>query len=156
MDTVINLKKYSSNLYIRIKKPSSSPIKSNINLPKHFPTKLKYFPMSFHSGDKLHLPFRQQVWTLEKLYREKQCILACPVMSSAPYQLPDLQITQILTTQPFLHAKLCLWDQCLFLHKKNISQLLGAIGSYYITKKHSCFPPNLLGLSSPAEICVLV
>lgn len=65
-----------------------------------FSTKLKYFSMSFHPGDKLHLPISQQVWTLVKLYREKQCFVGIqlcllPPISTKPSDNTDSYITAL-------------------------------------------------------------
>lgn len=80
------------------------------------------------------------------------------VMSSSPYQLPNLQITQILTTQPFLHAKSCLWDQCLFLYKVSVEYLTTFRSNWFLlhnqkTFMNSCFPQPLGNQFPSRNLC---
>lgn len=123
-----------------------------------FPPSWNIFLRHFTLVTISNLPFRQQVRTLGKLYREKQCFLRIQSCLLPPISYRNFRKHRFLQHSPFsmqnyafgTNVSSCTWSLL------NISQLLGAIGSYYTTKKHSYFPQNLWGIGSPVEICVLI
>lgn len=112
--------------------------------------------MLLHPDSKLYSLFGQQVQILGDVYRDKHFSgLHSSLLSPVRYKIFRKKI--FLHDCPFSisNQSFGIGGSCTSL-LWNLIQLLGATGSYYATKKYSCFLQNLLRICYPTEICIRI